>query len=150
MIMEAQAMNGTNGKNGTINPRGDFSDREKEFIIIHAGKPGWSWGSIARALGKLFPEDNGGKRTREGVRIFATRDPDRPVNIFVPIQASLVEAARKKGIDPGTVLAKALTAEILGGLTYAERAALETLGNPHTDEVQPVKKKPDKKPSRKG
>jgi len=147
----------TNGKNGSINPRGDLSEREKEFIIMHAGKPGWSWGSIARALGKQFPEDNGGKRHRDGVRRFALKDPDRPVNVQVPIQASLIEAARKKGIDPGTVLARALEAEIHTNCKLDENdlkdvaEAKEDIrtGRVHTTEqVKKQLKKPSKKPTK--
>lgn len=67
-----------------------FSEREKQFIREHVGMPEWSYSRISQELGRLFPDDNGGYRSRGVVYQFATSDPDQPVRIQVSIPGSVI------------------------------------------------------------
>ena len=51
-----------------------FSEREKVFIVAKEGEI--SHAEIAEKLGELYPEDNGGKRSRKGVQKFVHRTRD--------------------------------------------------------------------------
>jgi hypothetical protein len=54
-----------------MTPGMHFSEREKEYILMHCDKV--TNAKIAEQLGKLFPEDNKGKRTKKGIQMFLWR-----------------------------------------------------------------------------
>ena len=87
--------------------RRDFSDREIAYIRAHAGVESWS--QIARDLGRLYPGDNGGSRSRGAVYKFATTDEEPLVSKVVKIPKPLHDRAIEAGIDLNHLIASALT-----------------------------------------
>ena len=93
-----------------------FSDRERVYIDTWAYKK--SWGQIARELGELYEEDNGGSRTSRGVQSYVkTREHEarRPSQkVLVPIDSQVMLLAKAKGYTKKDIsfLLKAVLVEI--------------------------------------
>jgi len=90
-------------------PRGrrDFSPREEAYIRTHAREI--SWAQIARDLGRLYPEDNGGHRSRGAVQAFGTTDPEALVAKVLKVRKPLYDQATARGLDLNEVLERALS-----------------------------------------
>lgn len=91
-------------------PRREFSDREVDYIRERTGID--SWGQIARDLGRLFPDDNGGTRSRGAVYKFATTDPAPLVSRTIRIPKQLSDDAARAGIDIAALVEKAITSAL--------------------------------------
>ncbi|WP_292366064.1 hypothetical protein [Methanoculleus sp. UBA208] len=84
-----------------------FTPREQAYILSHAGKK--SWGEIARDLGRLYPQDNGGRRSRKGVQGFALQKRAR-VSVVrqVRVPAALVDGLDLSNQDLSKILTESL------------------------------------------
>jgi hypothetical protein len=86
--------------------RYDFHADEVAYIRSRVGAD--SYGQIARDLGRLFAEHNGGRRSRSAVYTFATTDEEALVVKTVRIPKPLADRAAAAGIDLSTTLETAL------------------------------------------
>lgn len=86
--------------------RFDFHADEVAYLRERVGQD--SYGQIARDLGRLFPQHNGGRRSRSAVYTFATTDTEGLVVKTVRIPKPLADRAAAKGIDLSAALATAL------------------------------------------
>lgn len=96
--------------------RREFSGQEVAYIRARAGLD--SWGQIARDLGKLFPNDNGGKRSRSAVYKIATSDPTPLISKTIRIPKQLSDQAAIAGIDISDLVQKAITSALKRQKTF--------------------------------
>lgn len=86
--------------------RFDFHADEVAYLRDRVGQD--SYGQIARDLGRLFPQHNGGRRSRSAVYTFATTDTEGLVVKTVRIPKPLADRAAAAGLDLSAMLATAL------------------------------------------
>lgn len=81
-----------------------YSEREQNFIRQNVGVISWS--EIAYNLNKLYPEDNNGRRTRQGVYTWNATDKCPLIRRQVAIPKDLYD--KYKDLDLSKVICDAL------------------------------------------
>lgn len=83
----------------------NFSDNEKEYIKTNAPYRA-SWGSLARDLERMFPEDNHGKRNgkyiRDWYRLEVHREGEQAI-ISAEVPATIAAEIKYRGLSPADV-----------------------------------------------
>jgi hypothetical protein len=90
--------------------RYDFHPDEIAFIRECVGQV--SYGQIARDLGRLFPQHNGGRRSRSAVYTFATTDEQALVTKVIKLPKPIADRATAAGIDLSSTLERALMSSL--------------------------------------
>lgn len=93
-------------------PRRRFDFHADEIAYIRERSGADSYGQIARDLGRLFPQHNGGRRSRSAVYTFATTDAEALVVKTVRIPKPLADRAASCGIDLSATLERGLSSAL--------------------------------------
>lgn len=83
----------------------NFSDHEKDYIRTNAPYRA-SWGSLARDLERMFPEDNQGRRNgkyiRDWYRLETHREEEQAV-VEAEVPATIAAEIKYRGLSPADV-----------------------------------------------